>query len=161
MTETETRDGAAVRFPPPLLPVITIIAGYVLGRFVPLLSAAALPAPARYWIGAVIAAVAVAVLVVWPFRQFQATKQDVKPWTSTPEIVVSGPYRFTRNPMYLAMVIVCLAFAIILSEPWILVLTPLCAYLLWRVAIRHEEAYLEAKFGQSYLDYKTSVRRWI
>lgn len=161
MTEQASRDGAAVRFPPPLLPVITIIAGYVLGRFVPLLSADVLPTPARYWIGATIAIVAVAVLVVWPFRQFQATKQDVKPWTSTPEIVVDGPYRFTRNPMYLAMVIVCLAFAIILSELWVLVLTPVCAYLLWHVAIRHEEAYLETKFGQPYLDYKARVRRWL
>ena len=47
MTEPETRDGAAVRFPPPLVPVITIIAGYVLGRFVPLLQAYTLPTPAR------------------------------------------------------------------------------------------------------------------
>ena len=63
--------------------------------------------------------------------------------------------------MYLMMVLVCIGFAIILSDPWILVLTPVCAWVLYQTAIKPEEAYLEEKFGDSYRAYKQTVRRWI
>ena len=159
--ESENQSAAAVKFPPPILPIVTIVAGHILGRFLPIFAGWSLSTPARYWIGGLIAAAAVLILVVWPFRQFQQTGQDVKPWTPTPEIVVHGPYKFTRNPMYLAMILVCIGFAIILSDVWILILTPVCGWLIYHLAIRHEEAYLEEKFGDSYRAYKASVRRWI
>jgi len=153
--------GAAVRFPPPLLPVITIVAGHVLGRFVPILDQYDLATPGRYWIGGLFTAAVVLGLVVLPFRLFSRSGQDVKPWTPTPEIVVEGPYRFSRNPMYLAMILTCIGFAIILSDVCVLILTPLCGWAIYNVAIRHEEAYLEEKFGDSYREYKARVRRWI
>jgi protein-S-isoprenylcysteine O-methyltransferase Ste14 len=62
--------------------------------------------------------------------------------------------------MYLQMVLVCAGFAIILSNVWVLLLTPLCALILQRFAILPEEAYLERKFGVQYLSYKKAVRRW-
>jgi len=67
----------------------------------------------------------------------------------------------TRNPMYLQMVLACIGFAVILSNGWILLLTPLCGWLLQRFAILPEEAYLERKFGDTYLAYKGRVRRWL
>ena len=63
--------------------------------------------------------------------------------------------------MYLQMVIGCVGFSILLWNVWILALTPLCAWLLYRLAIVPEEAYLERKFGETYLSYKRRVRRWI
>ena len=159
--ETEIQKAAAVKFPPPVLPVVTIVAGHLLGRFIPVLSEYDLPTPARYWIGGLIAAAAVLTLVVWPARQFQQSGQDPKPWTPTPEIVVHGPFKFTRNPMYLGMIIFCIGFAVILSDVWILILTPVCGWLIYYFAIRHEEAYLEEKFGDAYRAYKTGVRRWV
>ena len=59
------------------------------------------------------------------------------------------------------MLLVCIGFSIILDEVWILLLTPVCASVLYLVAIRHEEVYLDRKFGESYLAYKRRVRRWI
>jgi protein-S-isoprenylcysteine O-methyltransferase Ste14 len=159
--ETDDRHAAAVKFPPPILPIVTIVAGHILGRFLPLLPDAVLPTPERYWIGGLIAVAAVVILVVWPALQFKKSGQDPKPWTPTPEIVVAGPYRFTRNPMYLGMIIFCIGFAIILSDAWTLILTPLCGWLIYHLAIRHEETYLEKKFGESYRAYKQTVRRWI
>jgi len=159
--ETENEHAAAVKFPPPILPLVTIVAGHVLGRFLPLFPESALPTPERYWIGGLIAVAAVLVLVVLPFRQFQQSGQDPKPWTPTPEIVVAGAFKFTRNPMYLGMIVFCLGFAIILSDVWILILTPVCGWLIYHLAIRHEEDYLEEKFGESYRAYKATVRRWI
>ncbi len=159
--ELENEHAAAVKFPPPILPIGTIVAGHVLGRFLPIFPGSDLPTPERYWIGGLIAVAAVLVLIVWPARQFQQSGQDPKPWTPTPEIVVAGPYRFTRNPMYLGMLVFCIGFAIILSDVWIVILTPVCGWLIYHLAIRHEEAYLEEKFGESYRVYKTTVRRWI
>ncbi len=159
--EKENEKAAAVKFPPPILPILTIIAGYLLGRFLPLLPSMNLPAPARYWIGGLVCVAAVGGLVVWPALQFKKTGQDPKPWTPTPEMIVAGAYKFTRNPMYLGMLLFCLGFAIILSEIWVLVLTPVCGWLIYQFAIRHEEAYLEEKFGESYRAYKAGVRRWI
>ncbi len=159
--ETEEKHGAAVKFPPPILPIVTIIAGHLLGRFLPLFPDSILPTPERYWIGGLIAAAAVAVFIVWPFLQFRKSGQDPTPWTPTLEIVVSGPYKFTRNPMYLGMILFCIGFAIILSDAWILILTPVCGWLIYNLAIRHEEVYLEEKFGDSYRAYQNRVRRWI
>ncbi|MDX1406235.1 MAG: isoprenylcysteine carboxylmethyltransferase family protein [Woeseiaceae bacterium] len=159
--DNDNEKSAAVKFPPPILAILTIVAGHILGRFVPLFPNLTLPTPARYWVGALICVLAVVVFVVLPARQFQQTGQDPKPWTPTPEIVVTGMYRFTRNPMYLGMLVFCLGFAVILADAWIVILTPVCAWLLYVVAIRHEEAYLEEKFGESYRAYKNTVRRWI
>ena len=159
--KTDNEKGAAVRIPPPILPVATIIAGYFCGRLLPLFPGMELPAPARYWIGALICVAAVSVLVGLPFRQFLKSGQDPRPWTPTPEFIEAGIYRYSRNPMYLGMLVFCIGFAVILSEPWILVLTPVCGWLIHVVAIRHEEAYLEQLFGPSYRDYKARVRRWI
>lgn len=159
--ETEKEHGAAVKFPPPILPIVTIVAGHILGRFLPLFPDSVLPTPERYWIGGLVAVAAVVLFVVLPFLQFNKSGQDPAPWTPTPEIVVEGMYRFTRNPMYLGMLIFCIGFAIILSDIWILILTPVCGWLLYNIAIRHEEAYLEEKFGDSYRAYKQKVRRWI
>lgn len=159
--EAENQHAAAVKFPPPILPIVTIVIGHVLGRFVPILSAYDLPAPGRYWVGGLIAAAAVLILGAWPIQQFKRSGQDVTPWIPTPEIVVSGPYKVTRNPMYLMMILFCIGFAVILSDVWILILTPLCGWLIFLLAIRHEEVYLEEKFGDSYRAYKNRVRRWI
>jgi protein-S-isoprenylcysteine O-methyltransferase Ste14 len=159
--ETANEHAAAVKFPPPILPIVTIVAGHILGRFLPLFPGESLPTPERYWIGGLLAAAAVLILVVWPARQFQQSGQDLKPWTPTPEILVSGAYRFTRNPMYLGMLVFCLGFAIILSDAWIVILTPVCGWLIHHLAIRHEEIYLEEKFGDSYRAYKATVRRWL
>lgn len=155
------KDGAAVRFPPPVLPLATIVAGEALDRWWPLAVGFDLPTPERYWAGGVAIAVTVLVLGLWPVVKFRRSGQSELPWRPTSLILDDGPYRYTRNPMYLQMVLVCLGLAVILSNAWILVLTPLCAWALYWFAIRPEEAYLEHKFGDGYRDYKRSVRRWL
>ena len=155
------KDGAAVRFPPPLIPLIVILAGIGLEFAWPLNVGVELPAPGRYWAGGGIVAVAMAVLGVWPVLMFRRSGQSVIPWTKTPELLARGPYRFTRNPMYLQMILVCIGISVILASAWILLLTPACAWLLNVIAIRPEEAYLKQKFGDAYLEYMKRVRRWI
>lgn len=92
---------------------------------------------------------------------FRRGGQNVNPWKPTPGLETNGPFRVTRNPMYLQMVIVCIGAAIAFANGWILLLTPVVVIALQRLAIEPEEEYLEAKFGETYLNYKRSVRRWI
>ena len=157
----DENDHAPVKFPPPIIGILTIIIGYLLGLVVPIMDDFLVPAPARYWVGGIICVVAILVLAVWPIRLFAKIEQDPAPWTGTPELIVTGPYKFTRNPMYLMMVLVCIGFSIILDEAWVFVLAPVCGIVVYLVAIRHEEKYLEEKFGDNYREYKKNVRRWI
>ncbi|HET6796509.1 MAG TPA: isoprenylcysteine carboxylmethyltransferase family protein [Gemmatimonadales bacterium] len=85
---------------------------------------------------------------------------NIRPDQPSLAIVTDGPFRFTRNPMYLAGIGLYLAVTLLLNALWPLVLLPLMlAVLQWGV-IRREETYLEAKFGAQYRDYRTRVRRW-
>jgi len=154
------RDAAAVRVLPPAVPLLTILIGVVLNHFWPIASGV-IPAPERYWIGGAIALGAFLGLGAWSAYLVRSSGQSENPYTPTTAIVQRGPYGVTRNPLYLQMVIICLGFAVLLSNAWILLLTPLCAWVLQRFVIEPEEAYLERKFGPEYLDYKQRVRRWI
>jgi protein-S-isoprenylcysteine O-methyltransferase Ste14 len=95
------------------------------------------------------------------FGLFRRTGQDVKPWESTPEIISTGIYRFTRNPMYVSMALLQAGIGVALANGWVVLLVPVVSVVIYFIAIRHEEAYLEEKFGTVYTEYKSSVRRWI
>ncbi len=161
METEQQRDSAAVRVFPPGVPLVTVLVGFGLGWLWPIDLGFALPAPERYWLGGLIVAGSFLGLGTWSVILVRRTGQSVNPWKPTPQIVDRGPFRVTRNPMYLQMVLVCVGFAIVLWNVWVLLMTPICAWVLHRFAIKPEEAYLERKFGDSYLAYKRRVRRWI
>ena len=104
---------------------------------------------------------AILILGAWSVMLFRRGGQSENPWKPTPTIETRGPLRVTRNPMYLQMVIVCIAASFAFANWWILLLTPIVAYSLRRLAIEPEEAYLEEKFGDIYRKYKQNVRRWL
>lgn len=161
MKSQHKNDAAAVRVFPPGIPLLTILTGVGLGRLWPIDMGFEFPAPERYWVGGLIVVGAALGLGLWSVVLFRRTGQSVIPWKPTPQIVERGPFRITRNPMYLQMVLICVGIAVILMNLWILALTPVCAWLLQRFAILAEEAYLERKFGDTYLAYKRRVRRWL
>jgi protein-S-isoprenylcysteine O-methyltransferase Ste14 len=94
---------------------------------------------------------------------FGAAKTTVNPLTpaAASSLVTSGIYRFTRNPMYLGMLLDLLAYGIFLANPLTLVLVPAYIAYLNRFQIGPEEKALYSLFGQAYLDYKSRVRRWV
>jgi protein-S-isoprenylcysteine O-methyltransferase Ste14 len=157
----QQKDAAAVRIFPPAVPLLAILIGVGLDRAWPIRLGFEPAAPERYWIGGVIVVGAILGLGWRSVRLFRRSGQSENPWKPTTEIVDRGPFRFTRNPMYLQMLLVCVGFAVILSNGWILLLTPVAGWLLQRLAILPEEAYLERKFGDTYLAYKRRVRRWL
>ena len=155
------RDAAAVRILAPAVPLLAILLGAGLEQLWPIDLGIALPPRARHWLGGSVAVGAFLGLGLWAGLLFRRDGQSVAPWTPTPRIVDEGPFRLTRNPMYLQMVLVCLGVAVMLASWWILTLTCVGAWVLQRFAILPEEAYLERKFGEAYRGYKRRVRRWL
>lgn len=154
-------DAAAVRIFPPAVPLATILLGVGLNGLWPLDLGLAQAGVLGYWLGGAIVAGAVVGLGLWSVLLLRRGGQSENPWRPTTYIEERGPFRFTRNPMYLQMVLVCIGVAIMLDNPWVLALTPVCIWVLHRFAILPEEAYLERKFDDAYRAYQRRVRRWL
>ena len=110
-------------------------------------------------VGAALVVIAIA-LFVSSVGKFRAAGTAVPANKPTTAIVRTGPYRFSRNPIYLAFSLLQLGIAIWVNSLWLLA-TLAVALALIHVVIAREERYLERKFGAEYLAYKASVRRWL
>lgn len=102
--------------------------------------------------------VAVALAAV---RALRAARTTLQPWESTTTLVTSGPFRFSRNPIYVSYTLVYLGVTFSVNSVWPLVLLPLVIGLMVRMVIGREERYLEARFGDAYRDFRGRVRRWL
>ncbi|MEX2128976.1 MAG: isoprenylcysteine carboxylmethyltransferase family protein [Xanthobacteraceae bacterium] len=112
------------------------------------------------WAGGAVFAVGLA-LAIWAIVTIRKAGTSVQTSEPTTAIVANGPYRFTRNPIYVGMLLGQTGFAIGFNGLWLLV-TLIPFYLVLRYGvIAREEGYLERKFGGVYLDYKSRVRRWL
>lgn len=142
---------------PPFVYLAAILAGVGLDLVRPL---PWLPARAAPWVGAALVVVALALFRAATGR-FQAAGTPVPGNQPTTAIVESGPYRFTRNPIYLAFSVFALAIACWRNSLWLLGTLAAAVSVMNFVVIRREERYLERRFGDVYLRYKSKVRRWI
>jgi protein-S-isoprenylcysteine O-methyltransferase Ste14 len=86
---------------------------------------------------------------------------DPIPFNPSTCIVAHGPYRFSRNPMYIGLAVLTVGIAFLVDCAWILLAVPIGLVVIDRLVITREERYLERKFGEEYLSYKRRVRRWI
>ncbi len=151
------KKGAAVKFPPILIFLLVIIIAYGVHYISPkgLGGASGLK-----YIGIllVICGIAVVSLAIIYFRH---AKTNIEPWKPTTQIISTGIYGYSRNPIYLALCLIHIGIAVFLNSLWILVSFIVTAILLYHFAINKEERYLEAKFGEDYIQYKNKVRRWL
>jgi protein-S-isoprenylcysteine O-methyltransferase Ste14 len=100
-------------------------------------------------------------LNVWADRLFKQRETTVRPFEESSALILDGPFRFSRNPMYLGMVAAIIGVAIVLGS-LVAFIAPVAFYLTMSVAfICHEEKAMEDTFGQEYLNYRNRVRRWI
>jgi protein-S-isoprenylcysteine O-methyltransferase Ste14 len=116
-------------------------------------------APYRY-AGLVIAALGLG-LILWAAVLFRRAGTNIRPYLPSTALVVSGPYQFTRNPMYLGMAGILLGVALFMGSLTPFIVIPAFMALISERFILAEEAKLEAAFGREYLDYKARVRRWL
>jgi len=155
---TSAERGASVRFPPPLVFVGFIVFGVIL-RYV----VGALTPPAAGWTRLLGAGLLVAgVAVIMSARTlFVRTGQSPAPWKPSPELILRGPYRLTRNPMYLGLTCIQAGLGLVTGNAWISLLAPIALLIVHFIAVRPEEKYLTEKFGRSYREYCGRVRRYI
>lgn len=149
-------DHAGVRFPPPFIFLLSILIGLGLNRFWPM---SVVPTPLAMPLG-VASITAALILVLFGFRELRRHNTTVRPNEPSSSIVKTGPYRFTRNPLYVSLSLLQLGIGLWTNILWIvLMLIPVWIVMTTQVIAR-EEAYLERAFGEDYLSYKASVRRW-
>lgn len=150
-------DHAGVRVPPPLIYVAIFAVGLLLHLIAPLTFLPRLPAR----VAALIFLGGWLLLFGWSYRLFRRTRNSLVTVRPAAELVVSGPYRFTRNPMYLSLLCLYGAVALWFGIIWAIILLPLVVLVVQRTVIAREERYLERRFGEAYRQYRGQVRRWI
>ena len=149
---------------PPLLYAIAVLLGIAAQFFVairlPRFPHFPMGAGLRWVAGAVLVGGGIAVALAFA-RAFQRTGQDRNPNTPSPSIITTGLYRYSRNPAYVSLTAIQLGLGLLLDNGWILLAAIPVVAIMQKGVIRREEAYLERTFGDEYLRYKSSVRRWL
>lgn len=157
MNRPSPSPSAGVRIDPQLIYAIPLAVGLLVERWFPTRATPdRLAVPLG--IGCVALGVAVAFAAVHRFRSASTTLQ---PWEPTTALVTGGPFRFSRNPIYLGYTLLYLGVGFWVNSLWPLLLLPGVLWLMHRLVIHREEAYLEHQFGEGYLAYRRSVRRWL
>lgn len=151
--------GAQVRFPPPL-----VFAGFVLFGLALQYAMAPIPFPVDRWItlaAGILLSLTGLSFIVMAHRLFKRTGQDPVPWTPSPELLLQGPYRFTRNPMYLGLTLIQAGFGLAINNLWISLFAAPALFIVHFIAVLPEERYLTEKFGENYKAYLAKVRRYL
>lgn len=101
------------------------------------------------------------VLMVSSISAFAETGETLRPATPSNALLTDGAYRYSRNPIYLAMIVFGVGFGVATLNLWIIITTALGGVIINFMVIPQEEAYLERKFGVDYREFKERVRRWV
>lgn len=157
MNTDKDEKGAAVKFPPPLIFLLLILFAYGVHCYYPV--NIGMPVTLKY-IGWFVIVFAFS-LVIFISRIFKRVETHIEPWEPTTAIISTGIYAYSRNPIYVAMCLSTIGTGLILNSLSVLLSFIPSAVLIFFVAIKKEEVYLQQKFGEEYLQYKNSVRRWL
>jgi len=141
---------------PPLIFLVAILLGILLNWIWPLRFA-----PSSFWfLGPIVTACAV--LLFWlSYREFRAAGTSVQGSKRSTTIVRTGPYRFSRNPIYVSFILLVLGLSVWLRNLWLPITLILPVVLLVVVVIPREERFLDRNLPDQYTQYKASVRRWL
>lgn len=154
------KDRPDILFIPPLGFLAALVLTYVLYRWLPLGGL-----PGHVWTPGLVLGGLVMAMALWinlsGILAFRRAKTNVNPYKPALVVVRDGPYLFTRNPMYLGMVLFVAGFGITISTLW----GPILAFALWAAlhfgVVLHEERYMESKFGDAYRELLQATRRWL
>lgn len=156
---TNTQDNPGVIAPPPLIYLGGLALGLLFHRLLPLKYSRASRA-ITLTLGSTCVSMGLTVLVSG-FRQMNNAHTNINPTQPAITIVTEGPFRFTRNPLYLSMTLLYIGIMFLVNSLWLLLILPPILGLMTFGVIEREERYLERKFGAQYLAYKQQVRRWL
>jgi protein-S-isoprenylcysteine O-methyltransferase Ste14 len=153
-----SQDSAGVMVPPPLIYAVPLLLGLYLHAKSPL---PFLPRQRRAVLSSLLLIGGALTLVSLTFRAMKQADTPVNPRQPVTTLLVDGPFRISRNPIYLSLTMLYTGIAMLVNTLWPMLFLPLVLLLINRVVIDREERYLERKFGRQYVDYKARVRRWI
>jgi protein-S-isoprenylcysteine O-methyltransferase Ste14 len=162
MTESASPTSAGVNFPPPFLYVLGLVLAWVLEtrvRRLHIVGDGASPESLQL-VGLIALALGLG-LVMWGMITFATAGTAIIPNRPAKSIVETGPYRFTRNPMYVGLTSAYFGGALITNSVWAILILPLVLYALYHNVILREEAYLGSAFPEEYAAYRKHVRRWL
>lgn len=157
MTKEQDRPNISKSVHPPIVALLFIVIAYFLGRFVPI--PVVVPLVIRN-IGFILTFIGF-LLGLAAFLEFRKSRTTLDPHGSAKQVVTSGIYRFTRNPIYLGFLLMVIGLPLNSGLIWGLLIAPLYVIVMTRLVIEHEEAYLEKKFKDQYTGYRSRVRRWL
>lgn len=145
---------------PPIILIGSLALGIALQAIVPMPWLAGTAADILQWIGvlAVLAALAIFAWAVAALRRRHTTFRLDRPSTA---LVTDGPFRYARNPIYTGMVALIAGAGLATANLWLVLLAPVAAVLLQKLAIQPEERHLQAQFGDAWRTYAGHVRRWL
>jgi len=150
-------DSAQVKVPPPLILLLHLIIATVVNYFIPISIVSnqlrVILASTTFFLGVGV--------MVYCAMIFKHKETNIEPWKQTNTIIVTGIYKFSRNPIYLSFLIIALGYGFALNSAWPIISLISFVPILQKYVIGKEEKYLESKFGESYRIYKTNTRRWI
>lgn len=155
-----SRQSPGVQYPPPLLYVIGLGLGWLLQRSYPL-SLFPDDSSAGLWVSGWLLVGLALLLLAAALLTFLRHRTGIYPNQPATAIVRSGPYRFSRNPMYVALTMLYVGIVLLTNQLWPLLLLPLVIMVIQKAVIQREEDYLKEAFGESYVQYCKQVRRWI
>lgn len=142
---------------PPLILAIAMAASLGLGLFVPL------PVPSDLWvqfIGYIVTSGGI-VLDLWAILTMRHLQTNILPHRGAGRLVTTGPFRFTRNPIYVGNATLMAGIGFVFGNFWFVLLGVVSALVVDRLAIRREERHLAKRFGQDWIDYASRVPRWL
>ena len=151
------QDTPGVIAPPPLIYLTALVIGLGLGYLAP---TPFLPRTLAYGLGAVLILIG-AWIIISARRMMLRAGTAIRPTIPTTALVITGPFRFTRNPLYVGATLIYVGIAVAARSLWALALLLVVLAVMQRGVIDREEHYLERKFGADYVRYKERVRRWI
>ncbi len=157
---TEPRDTAGVIAPPPLIALAAVIFGLVLDWLLPAyLLTLLLSLTERIVVGVVLMAAGLG-LAIPAILVFRSAGTHVEPWKPSRALATAGVYAYIRNPMYVGLGLLVGGIGVAAASDWTLVMLVPGAIVLHIGVVKHEERYLEAKFGDDYRRYKARVPRY-
>src|SRR5215216_1629126 len=157
MTKTQDHPTIHKHVHPPVIALIYIAIAYLLGWFVRI----------PYNVPNILRNIGFALVIIGflagaaAFNEFRKARTTLDPHGSVRQLVTSGIYRFTRNPIYLGFLLMVIGLPLNSGLYWGVVMAPFYIVTMNRLVIEREEAYLEKKFGKTYTSYASNVRRWL
>jgi len=155
--DNELPDNPGVIAPPPLIYAGPLAVGLLLNLKFPLRF---MPRKVAAILGVTLIGASVA-LVSQAFQRMRRAGTNVNPTEPATVLVTEGPFKFTRNPLYLSLTLFYAGVATLVNALWAMLLLPIVLFVVNREVIEREERYLERKFGEQYMKYKRRVWRWI